>query len=208
MSVSDFEERARKFYGWELLAFAFGEFGADINKADLRKNENGKWEYFGGGCDCGRSGVRGGSDDFGGGGCADGDCNCKGKDGKIYFSISHTGTVVAVAIAKLPVGADIEKTTRTVKEGLFDRIATDEEKKAFASPTREDVLRLWTAKESVFKRDGGRVFRPQEINSLAENVKTTVFSEYGLIVSVACEQEFVTEINIVESKDGRFGERR
>ncbi len=190
MSVSDFEERARKFYGWELLAFAFGEFGADINKADLRKNENGKWEYFGGGC-------------------ADGDCNCKGKDGKIYFSISHTETVVAVAIAELPVGADIEKTTRTVKEGLFDRITTEEEKRAFSSsPTSEDVLRLWTAKESVFKRDGGRIFRPQEINSLAENVKTTVLSEYGLIVSVACEGNFGTEINIVESKDGRFGERR
>lgn len=200
MSVSDASERARKFYGWELLAFAFGEFGVDINKADLRKNENGKWEYFGGGCDFGRSG------DFCGGDFADGDCN--DKDGKIYFSISHTGTVVAVAIAELPVGADIEKTTRTVKEGLFDRIATEEEKKAFVSPTREDVLRLWTAKESVFKRDGGRVFRLQEINSLAENVKTTVFSEYGLIVSVACEQEFVTEINIVESKDGRFVERR
>lgn len=204
LSARDFSERARKFYGWELLAFAFGEFGADINKADLRKNENGKWEYFGGGCDCGRRGVRGGS-----GGCADNDCEGKGKDGKIYFSISHTESVVAVAIAELPVGADIEKTNRTIKEGLFDRIATEEEKTAFSSsPTREDVLRLWTAKESVFKREGGKIFRPQKTNSLAGNVKTTVLREYGLIVSVACEGNFGTEINIVEKKDGRFGDAR
>lgn len=123
---------------------------------------------------------------------------------KLCFSIAHTGKTAAVAVSEAETGLDIERIDRRVKKGLWNRIATEEEKERFFSPTDEETLVLWTKKESVFKKRGDRIFCPEKINTLEENVKTSVLSELNLIVSVAGEGNFSTEIRIAEKKNGKF----
>lgn len=114
----------------------------------------------------------------------------RNKNGKwfannVYFSISHTQNIVAVAVADCEVGIDIEKSDRTVDKALFDKIACEEEKEAFFSPAIKDILTLWTEKEAIFKRNGEEIFIAKDINTLAENVKTIVTEDEGLIISVS-----------------------
>lgn len=114
----------------------------------------------------------------------------RNKNGKwfannVYFSISHTQNIVAVAVADCEVGIDIEKSDRTVDKALFDKIACEEEKEAFFSPAIKDILTLWTKKEAIFKRNGEETFIAKDINTLAENVKTIVTEDKELIISVS-----------------------
>lgn len=114
----------------------------------------------------------------------------RNKNGKwfandVYFSISHTQTIVAVAVADCEVGIDIEKSNRTIDKALFDKIACEEEKKVFFSPATKDILSLWTKKEAIFKRNGEEIFIAKDINTLAENVKTIVTDDKGLLISVS-----------------------
>ncbi len=86
--------------------------------------------------------------------------------GGVYFSLSHTDRFAAAAVSDAPCGVDIEEFTRT---GDFPRLAqkvlTDEEQKRFPAPTPEQFLRLWTAKESIFKCRGHGTFVPRTIEA-------------------------------------------
>ncbi len=65
----------------------------------------------------------------------------------LYFSNSHSGTRVAIAVSDRPVGVDIER-KRDVRKGLSERFFTEKEQKC-------DFFEIWTKKEAYGKCKGG-----------------------------------------------------
>ncbi len=67
-------------------------------------------------------------------------------------SVSHTAGAAAVALSGRPVGVDVER-LRTVRQGLDRRIMGRREYEWYCARGRrtEDLLTLWTLKESYYK---------------------------------------------------------
>ena len=108
-------------------------------------------------------------------------------DDGIRFSLSHSGGFAAAAVSGSDIGADIELVedgrSAERRAAVFNKIRTDGEAESF-SP--EQLLRLWTKKESIFKYSRRQVFRPSEIETSLFPVKTYIVPSCGLIVSVCC----------------------
>lgn len=109
----------------------------------------------------------------------------------VYFSVSHSGTMVACVCSDSPVGIDVEQ-IRPVLTSAQERICTTEEWEYLrnADDEAERNLRffyLWTRKEAVFKADGILPRRDQETNVLTPkhgwNVESRI--EKGYYISVA-----------------------
>lgn len=99
-------------------------------------------------------------------------CNAAGKweaDG-LFFSLSHSEGMAAVALADRPVGVDIQGVPlRRCDAGFAARILTEEENRTFtalAPEARQEYLAAaWCAKESAYKRVGEGAFLPREITA-------------------------------------------
>ena len=99
----------------------------------------------------------------------------RGENGKytakgVFFSLTHTERLVAVAAARIPVGIDAEEEEPFLKRyqnsperllALARRVAAPGEEKEASEP--EGFLRLWTGKEAAFKAGGDEVFCPKNI---------------------------------------------
>ena len=85
-----------------------------------------------------------------------------------YFSLSHSGNLVAVAVSRKPVGVDIEKhEPARFTDAVAEKFATDcerEELSSFKERQRDALNALWTKKEAVFKQFGGSGFCPKSID--------------------------------------------
>ena len=101
-----------------------------------------------------------------------------------YFSLSHSENVVAVAISRTPVGVDIEK----LDGGRFlnlpqEKLLTEREQMLVnAMPTDEKgeyINALWTVKEAAFKKENGKNFKPNKIESERFLYKTKTVSVDG-----------------------------
>ncbi len=101
----------------------------------------------------------------------------KNKNGKwtcpkYYFSLSHSGDIVAVAISRKPLGVDIEKISDRFDGKLGSEMLTAKEIRNAPnekSTARLYVNELWTVKEAIFKLGGGKSFVPDNIET--EKVK-------------------------------------
>jgi len=73
----------------------------------------------------------------------------------IFFSISHTKNVVAVAVSNYEVGIDVER-LRDVGDDLINMIASPLEKERVlaSDDSQREFFRLWTMKESYAKAYG------------------------------------------------------
>lgn len=71
----------------------------------------------------------------------------------IHWSLTHKEQYVAAVAAPHPVGIDIER-IRTVRTGMHQRLAGEEEWALAPEVTRELFFRYWTAKEAVLKAVG------------------------------------------------------
>lgn len=116
---------------------------------------------------------------------------CYGKpyleDRERYFSLSHSGDFVACIVDSKEVGIDIEK-VRPVNPRIADRILNDQEKKVLETISEEyrdeELIRMWTRKESVAKCLGGGIFRnPKELPMDEFEIVTERHGDY--YVSVA-----------------------
>ena len=95
---------------------------------------------------------------------------------KCEFSLSHSGSAVAVAVSRAPVGVDIElprvlRVDRMAEHildasELGDYEMLSEEKKA------DCLIRRWTAKEATFKSRHLSVFEPTKIQVSKDQIKT------------------------------------
>ena len=89
----------------------------------------------------------------------------------VCFNASHTEGLVALALAALDVGVDVER-VRTTDADLRNYIAAPDERAHIHS--NEDFFRLWTAKESLVKAEGtGFDVKPDKVPALPlEGCKT------------------------------------
>ena len=81
------------------------------------------------------------------------------KEGRPFFSISHTWSYAILGVSSFPIGVDMEK-IKEVKGGLIDYAFTIEEKEEIESD--EDFYLSWSAKEAASKCIGTGLLRPQE----------------------------------------------
>lgn len=117
-------------------------------------------------------------------------------DEKIYFSVSHTKEVLAIAFSTSPVGIDIEKHKEQVDlDKLIKRVSSNTD--AITSLT--DFYDLWTKKEAVFKLNGNlSTFIPKNVDINESCLKTFRFKflldTYS--VSIASKSKFDYYLNL------------
>lgn len=114
----------------------------------------------------------------------------------VCFNVSHTEGLVALALAPLDVGVDVER-VRTADADLRNYIAASDERAHVHSD--EDFFRLWTAKESLVKAEGtGFDVKPDEVPALPlEGCKTYKNHRYysrqtevgDCVLSVTCRTD-------------------
>ena len=90
---------------------------------------------------------------------------------KFYFSISHTGDIVAIAISLNPIGVDVEGVeNKKFSEKFRHKVLTENELLG-----NTDLSLAWTKKEAIFKRDNLEVFVPNKIDTCDDNLKSYVY---------------------------------
>ncbi|MCH5158128.1 MAG: lecithin retinol acyltransferase family protein [Clostridiales bacterium] len=105
-----------------------------------------------------------------------------------HISLSHTDNLVAIAVSTEHIGVDIEKTDREVNAAAIKKGMTKQEEKLYAERnTNLDLLKLWTKKESAFKRLGEETFKPNKINTVVEDIHTFVLNGFSAVLSVATD---------------------
>ena len=96
---------------------------------------------------------------------------------RCFFSITHSGGVVAVAVSDKPVGVDVEVIKR-YREGLEAKILTPAEYTALEGLDRraaeEYIIRKWSEKESIFKTLDRKGFEPLKIETSEYSVTSEV----------------------------------
>ena len=109
----------------------------------------------------------------------------------VYISISHSGDAVACAVSCDPVGIDIEK-IRPVNRKLAHYVCSEKEL-SFVLPEKEGgeelsdsaaerFFAVWTAKEAVYKKEGGAVKSLREIETLPIDKQTFLKDGYFITI--------------------------
>ena len=118
------------------------------------------------------------------------------------ISLSHGGAL-AVAVSGAPVGVDIESLSGDSDTArLAERFFSDAERAEYCAAPEEErraaFLRIWTAKEAIFKSQRSAAFAPSEVDFGASRVhsRTVRLGEEDFILSVATEGELT--LNIAE----------
>lgn len=135
------------------------------------------------------------------------DENGKWLSPKCEFSISHSGTAVAVAISHAPVGIDVEPLGISLPESFAKKKLTDVELSLYISLNDEEknefLLTRWCIKEAIFKKGGGLAFCPSKISSEEKNLFEKRFSlngeEYFCAVS-GCDGYSVRRFEVLDAK--------
>ena len=171
------EQRKKElYYGWKLLEYgAMDAFGISPAKGDGGHREDGSV-------------------------CFDG----------LFCSLSHSGNLIAAALSQQNVGVDVERFARGSSVRKAAGHFLTETEKAGAPPETEEeefqnwLIRRWTEKESVFKRDGGTYFDPRMIETGSERNRlwgmTLVVADGRYHVSAAfAREETAPAVLIAES---------
>lgn len=94
--------------------------------------------------------------------------NGKWMSDRVFFSLSHTDGVVAVAVSGSNVGVDVEAVRRH-RDGLEEHILTEREREELSALEElaawEYIIGRWTQKESIFKALNKHVFEPTRIEA-------------------------------------------
>lgn len=166
-----------RYIDWKLLEYAAKRiFGTAPETLTFEKKRNGKWV-----CD------------------------------KFFFSLSHTENTVAVAVSNAACGVDIENISRSSRydektlAGMRKHSFTEEENMR-AETSALEFLKIWTAKESIFKACGGKSFFPKKTDTSAAKTTTEIFEDKDLILSYCGENSDSARIIFTEPKDGSFTE--
>ena len=130
------------------------------------------------------------------------------KEGKwtcsqCFFSISHSGGVVAVAVSTEPVGVDIES-VRQPRADLAQKICSPREmEQLLRLPPRERdryLLHSWCKKESMFKYGDAPVFHPRELipgDMTAAQTLSVQGQPYAW--AITCREAEAAQVQIVEN---------
>ena len=88
------------------------------------------------------------------------DCS-KWCSDKCEFSISHSGNVVAIALSESSVGLDIEKHDLERFAKIRNRMLHTNEQEV----SDDNLCKLWTIKEAIFKKSNKKFFDPAKIDT-------------------------------------------
>ncbi len=88
------------------------------------------------------------------------------SDGR-FISISHSGSYVAVACSKRPVGIDIQE-KRTVSERLINRVCSENERIYIRENGVSSFFEIWTAKEAYVKCFGVSFFDTSKVSFIKD----------------------------------------
>ena len=100
----------------------------------------------------------------------------KDKSGRYFtdkaeFSLSHSKGALAVAVSRAPIGIDIENKNVKIQDGMAKRSMTQSEYALYNSLCDSDrqtcFIKLWTAKEAIFKQAHKDGFIPSDIDTAA-----------------------------------------
>lgn len=98
---------------------------------------------------------------------------------EVFFSISHSDDLVAVAISKAPVGIDVER-LKKMQPNIQEKILTVNELEYYKTlddtEKNDYLIKCWTGKESVYKILDNTTFNPAKINLCDYTVKTDLLS--------------------------------
>lgn len=149
-----------------------------------------------------------------------------GRDGKpvlrnvegLHFSMSHACGVAVVAIARHPVGIDLEHVQKDLfgpsscgralfGEALVEQCLSDREQSYVrglpAEQRNQALYRCWTRKEAVLKALGtGLLYPPQQVNVIAGTKKTCAIRLFGrdwLVRQVAAPRGYAAAVAIEDS---------
>ena len=166
-STAKYRVKREKYYVWKLLEYAFND-ALGIDIQDMAIKK----------------------EDSG-----------KWASDRCHFSLSHCDGVVAVAVSDEPVGIDVEPSSYTVRPALAEKILSENEKAGYLSlpdDGRGDfLLRCWTAKESIFKMRGEKVFSPHTIDTLSTPHITRDLSVGNCDVILSVAPDDIINIRIV-----------
>ncbi|MBR2965224.1 MAG: 4'-phosphopantetheinyl transferase superfamily protein [Clostridia bacterium] len=124
----------------------------------------------------------------------------------VEFSLSHSGEALAVALSYAPVGVDIEPIAVIDREGVARRFFTEGELveylKANVDCREEAFLRIWTAKEAIFKSRGEQAFAPSSVDTSDANVYTDAVTIEGrrYILSAFSKSPYEVTLYTVDGK--------
>ena len=174
-TVTNSRLRSQMYTAWKLLELAFSHsFHKPITELAFQKTESGKWL-----CDA------------------------------YWFSVSHTDTAAAVCVSNSEVGIDVEdvdafrRKHTEVPESLKNRVLTEEERAVYPDPDIDSFAKLWTKKESIFKRCGNGVFVPSKIDTTKDTAASFLLrQEHGLIFSVSGAN--ISSMRCFRADEGHF----
>ena len=127
--------------------------------------------------------------------------NGKWCSDRAELSISHSGDALAVAVSSIPVGVDIEPIGNKIRDGVARRFFSKDEFSTYLSADsdmREEVfLRIWTAKEAVFKSTGDVAFAPSSVDTATLSVYTEKIDVEGreYVVAAYCDGDFEVDLH-------------
>jgi hypothetical protein len=124
----------------------------------------------------------------------------------VYFSISHSDSAVAVAVARTPIGADIEPITAREREGaLAARIMEGAELSAYESAPDEKRSEIftaaWASREAEFKREGNGALFPCRTVKRRDQLATGTLVIGGVLHSYAVSCMAVSHLRVFSEND-------
>lgn len=84
-------------------------------------------------------------------------------DSDLHFSLSHSHDWIAMALAQVPIGVDIELASRMQEKHL--KWFSQAEQQAYASGL-VSLVQLWTLKEAYVKQTGSKLARELAVNRI------------------------------------------
>ncbi len=98
----------------------------------------------------------------------------------VYFSISHSKDIIAVAFSKNPIGIDVEH-VKNISQLVKDRVCVGCEKKFVKKNGVEGFMVVWTLKEALIKSNGMRLSDISKIRlCFGENITAKGFDNAEL----------------------------
>ena len=112
------------------------------------------------------------------------------------ISLAHGGGALAVAISGAPVGVDIELLSDgSDGDRLAERFFNDTERAEYYAASEEErrltSIRIWTAKEAIFKSRSESAFAPSDVDSHSSRVHSSTLrlGDCDFVLSVASENK-------------------
>ena len=106
-------------------------------------------------------------------------------DEKKHFNLSHTDTLVCLALSDQPVGIDAQTLT-TTSDGVVRRVLSDAEQQLLAQSDDKNALftRFWTLKEAFVKQTGEGLSHSFSALEFAPYADKDTFRAYGMQFAV------------------------